>query len=79
LSADEQIATLEALAEQHLSQEIQKYSPDAWIDHSKSKIGYEIPFTRQFYSYIPPRPVAEIRSEISNLESEIQNLMKDLA
>jgi type I restriction enzyme M protein len=78
LSADEQIATLEALAEQHLSQEIQKYSPDAWIDHSKSKIGYEIPFTRQFYTYIPPRPVEEIKSEIANLESEIQNLMRDL-
>ena len=36
------------------------YVPDAWIDHSKTKIGYEIPFTRQFYVYTPPRPVAAI-------------------
>ena len=48
--------------------EIHPYVPDAWIDHAKTKIGYEIPFTRQFYVYTPPRPVAEIRAEIDALE-----------
>lgn len=75
----DQTAKVEELAEQHLANEILKYAPDAWIDHSKTKIGYEIPFTRQFYTYVPPRPVEEIRSEIAVLENEIQELMKDLA
>ena len=78
LSKEEQIKTLEALSEQHLSNEVLKYVPDAWIDHTKTKIGYEIPFTRQFYTYVPPRPALEIRSEIENLESEIQALMRKL-
>ena len=66
------------LAEAHLAKEILPYSSDAWVDHSKTKIGYEIPFTRQFYKYQPPRPVLEIRHEIQSLEVEIQDLMKDL-
>ena len=44
-------------------------SPDAWIDHTKTKIGYEIPLTRHFYRYVPPRPLAEIDAEIKQLES----------
>jgi type I restriction enzyme M protein len=79
MGEEEQVAILEALAEKHLSQEIIKYVSDAWIDHSKTKVGYEIPFTRQFYTYIAPRPVEEIRSEIADLENEMQNLLKDLA
>jgi type I restriction enzyme M protein len=70
---------IKKLAIAHLEVEIHPYVPDAWIDHSKTKIGYEIPFTRQFYSYTPPRPVEEIRSEIETLENQIQLLMKDLA
>ena len=53
--------------------------PDAWINHDKTKIGYEIPFTRQFYGYTPPRPVAEIRADIDALEAQIQQWMKGLA
>jgi type I restriction enzyme M protein len=67
------------LAEEHLVKEIHPYVADAWVDHSKTTVGYEIPFTRQFYVYTPPRPVAEIRGEIENLEKRIQDLMKDLA
>ncbi|MFN8170631.1 MAG: hypothetical protein U0R65_02050 [Candidatus Nanopelagicales bacterium] len=66
---------LREAAEQHLRDEIHPYVPDAWIDHSKTKIGYEIPFTRQFYVYVPPRPVAEIKAEIDALEVQIQELM----
>jgi type I restriction enzyme M protein len=75
----QQASLLVKLAEEHLVKEIHPYVPDAWVDQSKTKIGYEIPFTRQFYVYTPPRPVAEIRSEIENLEKQIQDLMKDLA
>ncbi|MCT1435940.1 type I restriction-modification system subunit M [Brachybacterium paraconglomeratum] len=71
-------AVLEREAEQHLADEIHPYVPDAWIDHAKSKVGIEIPFTRQFYVYEPPRPIEEIASEIKELESQIQHWMKRL-
>ena len=69
---------IEKVAEEYLLKEITPYVSDAWVDHSKTKIGYEIPFTRQFYKYQPPRPVLEIRHEIKSLEVEIQGLMKNL-
>ena len=65
-------------AEAHLESEIRPYVEDAWIDHSKTKLGFEIPFTRQFYVYEPPRPVEEIAAEIKELESQIQEWMKGL-
>ncbi|MDF9874889.1 type I restriction-modification system subunit M [Cellulosimicrobium cellulans] len=76
---DEQRAkALREAAENHLRDEIHPYVPDAWIDHAKTKIGYEIPFTRQFYVYSPPRPVDEIAGQIRELESQIQEWMKGL-
>jgi type I restriction-modification system DNA methylase subunit len=50
----------------------------AWIDHDKTKIGYEIPFTRHFYVYTPPRPLAEIDAELRDLESQIQKLLGEV-
>jgi len=79
LSEERRATIIEELAEAHLAKEIHPYVVDAWIDHTKTKVGYEIPFTRQFYTYEAPRPVAEIRSEIEDLEDQIQRLMKDLA
>ncbi|MGI9093375.1 MAG: type I restriction-modification system subunit M [Mycobacteriales bacterium] len=74
-----QLNVVRAAAEKHLVEEIHPYVPDAWIDHDKTRIGYEIPFTRQFYVYTPPRPVAEIRAEIDALEQQIQQWMTGLA
>ncbi|CAI9405834.1 type I restriction-modification system subunit M [Aestuariimicrobium sp. T2.26MG-19.2B] len=65
-------------AEKHLAEEIHPYVPDAWIDHKKTKLGVEIPFTRQFYVYEPPRPVEEIAAEIKDLEGQIQQWMAGL-
>jgi type I restriction enzyme M protein len=65
-------------AEEYLEREIRPYVEDAWIDHSKTKIGYEIPFTRQFYVYEAPRPVDEIAAEIRALEEQIQGWMRGL-
>jgi len=65
-------------AEEHLAGEIHPYVPDAWIDHAKTKLGFEIPFTRQFYVYTPPRPVDEIAAEIKVLEGQIQEWMRGL-
>jgi type I restriction enzyme M protein len=62
-------------AEQYLVDEIRPYAADAWIDHSKTKVGYEIPFTRHFYEYVPPRPVAEIDAELAEIEERIQELL----
>lgn len=65
-------------AEAHLESEIRPYVPDAWIDNTKTKRGFEIPFTRQFYVYTPPRPVEEIAAEIKDLEGQIQRWMTGL-
>jgi type I restriction enzyme M protein len=78
MNESERSKVIEKLSEEHLLRNIHPYVPDAWVDHSKTKIGYEIPFIRQFYTYTPPRPVAEIRNEIEALEKQIQSLMKDL-
>jgi type I restriction enzyme M protein len=78
MSDDERIKAVGSLAEQHLHNAVHPYVSDAWIDHSKTKFGYEIPFTRQFYTYTAPRPVGEIRGEIESLEQQIQAMMKEL-
>ena len=78
LDPDARETALRETAEAHLETEIRPYVPDAWIDHTKTKIGVEIPFTRQFYVYEPPRPVEEIAAEIRDLETQIQGWMKDL-
>ena len=78
MDESERTKVIEELSEKHLLNEIHPYVSDAWVDHSKTKIGYEIPFTRQFYTYTPPRPVTEIRSEIELLDKQIQLLMREL-
>ncbi|MGW4082748.1 type I restriction-modification system subunit M [Streptomyces sp. NPDC004822] len=65
-------------AEEYLKREVHPHVPDAWIDHSKTKIGYEIPFARRFYTYEPPRPLAEIDAELKALEAEIEGLLGEV-
>ena len=67
------------LVEQYLADEIHPWVPDAWVDHSKTKIGYEIPLTRHFYVYEPPRPVEEIDAELRELEAKVQELLREVA
>ena len=66
------------LGERHLKNEVNRYIPDAWIDHEKTKIGYEIPFARNFYRYKHPRELNEISEEIENYEKEIQEAVRQL-
>jgi type I restriction enzyme M protein len=61
---------------EYFEREVKPYVPDAWIDESKTKIGYEIPFTRYFYKYQPLRPSEEIAKEIKELEESIQEKLK---
>jgi type I restriction enzyme M protein len=74
------LASLEyrSTVEDYMTAEVLHYVPDAWVDPSKTKIGYEIPLTRYFYKYVPPRPLAEIDVEIKELEVEIQKLLKEV-
>lgn len=55
----------------YFAREVLPYAPDAWIDHKKTKVGYEIPMTRYFYEYQPPEPVEEIAERIKALEADI--------
>jgi type I restriction enzyme M protein len=64
-----------ASVDEYMATEVLPYVSDAWVDYAKTKIGYEIPLTRHFYKYVPPRPLAEIDAEISQLEEEIQSLL----
>ncbi len=62
----------------YLQTEVHPYVSDAWHDPTKTKIGYEIPLTRHFYTYTPPRPLEEIDNEIRALEEEIQALLAEV-
>lgn len=58
--------------------EVKPYVPDAWVDEKKTKIGYEIPFTRFFYRYQPPRPLEEIDAELHQVTTEILQLLNEV-
>jgi type I restriction enzyme M protein len=62
----------------YFAREVTPHVPDAWIDYEKTKVGYEIPFTRHFYVYAPPRPLAEIDAELRELEIQIQKLLGEV-
>ncbi|CAH0311343.1 type I restriction-modification system subunit M [Rhodococcoides fascians] len=64
--------------EQYFAREVLPHVSDAWIDHDKTKIGYEIPFTRQFYKYVPPRPLEEIQRDLRVLVGEIQAMLEEV-
>lgn len=76
------VAKLLGLVEEHceayLKAEALPYRPDAWIDHGKIKVGYEIPFNRHFYEYEPPRPLEMIKKEIKGLEEEILAMLHEV-
>jgi type I restriction enzyme M protein len=63
----------------YMRDEVLPYAPEAWVDHERTKVGYEIPLTRHFYKYVPPRPLEEIDAEIEALEDEIQALLAEVA
>jgi len=76
------VAALLSLAQDHcetyLKAEVLPYRPDAWIDHSKIKVGYEIPFNRHFYEYDAPRPLETIEQDIIGLEKHIMSMLKEV-
>lgn len=62
----------------YFEREVRPYAPEAWVDANKTKIGYEIPFTRYFYKYTPPRPATELLSEIKTIENELKDALSEL-
>jgi type I restriction enzyme M protein len=76
----DRLATVEyrAALDDHMESEVLPYVPDAWVDHTKTKVGYEIPVTRQFYRYTRPRSLAEIDSELREVEAEVHALLNEV-
>lgn len=64
--------------ENYFKQEVLPHLPDTWIDHSKTKIGYEINFTKYFYLCKPLRSLEEIRNDILALEKETEGMTKEV-
>jgi len=63
--------------DEYIKREVLPFVPDAWVDESKTKVGYEISFNRYFYVYQPPRSIDEIQSDLSMIESEIEHLLSE--
>ncbi len=64
--------------DEYLEREVLPHLPDAVVPDPAGKIGYEIPFTRLFYKYTPPRPSEEIKAELRGLEGEIRRLLEEV-
>ena len=63
----------------YFKREVLPHAPDAWIDHEKTRVGYEIPFNRHFYVFKPPRPLAEIDAELKQSTDRILEMIKGLS
>jgi len=75
---DTETVPLKESIEAYFQREVLPHVPDAWIDHGKTKIGYEIPLNRHFYRYEPPRELEVIEAEIKSLEGEIIELLREV-
>ena len=75
---DTENVPLKESIEDYFAREVLPFVPDAWIDTKKSKVGYEIPFTRYFYKYEAPKPSVDIMSEILKLENELAGSLDEV-
>ncbi|NPD86435.1 SAM-dependent DNA methyltransferase [Lentimicrobium sp. L6] len=75
LLRDTEIVPLKESIEDYFEIEVLPHISDAWIDHSKTKIGYEIPLNKLFYKYEPPRELHIIKDELKGLEQDILELL----
>ncbi|WP_321307242.1 class I SAM-dependent DNA methyltransferase [Marinifilum fragile] len=75
---DKENVPLSADIQKYFEEEVKTHVPEAWIDFAKTRIGYEINFTKYFYKYKGLDTSEDIKNEISSLENEITNLLKDL-
>lgn len=75
---DTESVPLKENIKEYFKREVLPFVEDAWIDDKKSKVGYEIPFTRYFYEYVAPRSSAEIMAEIMELELELSGSLEEV-
>ncbi len=75
---DHENVPLKEDVEEYVKREVLPHVPDAWIDESKTKVGYEINFNRYFYKYKPPRPLDAIEADISQVEKEIADMLGEM-
>jgi type I restriction enzyme M protein len=62
----------------YFKREVLPHVPDAWLDRTKDKVGYEINFNRHFYKFIPPRKLAKIDADLKKAEDEILRLLREV-
>lgn len=75
---DTEIIPFKEDVENFMAKNVYPYNPDAFVDEKKTKEGYEIPFTKLFYKFIPPKPSIQIFDDLKVMESEETVLMKEL-
>ncbi len=75
---DTEIVPLKESIDKYFKREVLPHVPNAWIDESKTKVGYEIPLNRHFYTYEPPRPLEEIEADIKGLEEDILKMLQEV-
>jgi len=76
LKSDKNKKLVPQAIEEYFEREVKPHLPNAWIDHSKTKVGYEINFTKYFYEFKPLRPLEDIKAEILKLEETTVELEK---
>jgi HsdM N-terminal domain len=62
----------------YFEREVRPHLPDAWMDRSKDKVGYEINFNRHFYKYTPPRPLEQIDADLKVAEDKILRMLREV-
>ena len=67
-----------AAVDDYMAVEVLPHWVDAWVDHAKTKVGYELPFTKLFYRFVPPRPLAEIDAEIASVSDSVRGTLEGL-
>ena len=75
---DTETIPLKEEIEAYMEKNVYPYAPDAWIDEKKSKVGYEIPFTREFYKYVAPRKSEDIYAHLQELNAQEEELMSKI-
>ena len=73
------VDTLAEAVEAYFKREVLPHAADAWIDHEKTKVGYEIPFNRHFYVFEPPRSLSEIDADLKQVTGRILKMIEGLA
>lgn len=63
---------------EYFEREVLPFASDAWIDEKKTKVGYEIPFTRYFYKYVAPKPSSELEMEIRDIEMDLSGVLEEI-